>query len=175
MPYAIDLVSIRWLPKYRFVLTMSILPRTNLIGFIKKHATFHTKDELDANGLIFSHYPIPRTLNTHADPLTWTPPNVGKLKVDVDTSIDSINRKVRISVVLCNHLGVTLASGVVPISAFLSLSIAEAIAVLQGLLLCLRLGYSTIKVSMFSPCRRNANRYTCNMAKLAISLENTKT
>lgn len=82
----------------------------------------------------------------------WDPPPAGCVKLNVDAGLAVDSRRVGCGAVVRDHMGGFLASSSIPIEALISPPVAEALAVLQGLILCSRLGFNNVIVE--SDCQR---------------------
>ena len=76
----------------------------------------------------------------------WTSPPISRLKLNVDVGSTIGRRKVNCGVVIHDHLGNCLASSSVLVEALLTPSVAEALVILHGLIICSRLGFNNVIV-----------------------------
>ena len=68
------------------------------------------------------------------------------MKLNVDAALDIGRRRVGCGAVVRDHAGYVLASAAIPVEAAFSPQTAEALAVLHGVILCARLGFSSVIV-----------------------------
>lgn len=82
----------------------------------------------------------------------WIAPPPGCVKLNVDAGVATQLCRIGCGAVIRDHLGTYMASAAVPIAGLLTPSVAEALAILHGLILCSRLGYR--KVLVESDCQK---------------------
>uniref|UniRef100_A0A803PGW0 Uncharacterized protein n=1 Tax=Cannabis sativa TaxID=3483 RepID=A0A803PGW0_CANSA len=73
---------------------------------------------------------------------TWSPPVVGRLKMNVDAGLVVVHRRVGCGAVVHDHFRVCLVSIANPVQALVSPPAIESIVVLYGLILC----FNNVKV-----------------------------
>ncbi|XP_062114030.1 uncharacterized protein LOC133825048 [Humulus lupulus] len=106
----------------------------------------------DANGPPVREVKLGRGPNSIPAANPWRPPSMGRVKLNCDASLDAVGMKIGCGAVVHDSSGSSLASTAVPFSSSMSAPVAEAMAVLQGLLLCSRLGYHHVEVE--TDCKR---------------------
>ncbi|XP_062075882.1 uncharacterized protein LOC133780011 [Humulus lupulus] len=106
----------------------------------------------EANGLPVHVVKLGRGPNSIPVTIPWRSPAMGKVKLNCDASLDVVGMKIGCGAVVHDSSDFSLASTAVPFSSSMAAPVAEAMAILQGLLLCYRLGYHHVEVE--TDCKR---------------------
>ncbi|KAK1550678.1 hypothetical protein Q3G72_022938 [Acer saccharum] len=80
--------------------------------------------------------------------ISWCTPDEGRFKVNTDATVDLVNGKVGIGVIIKDNLGDVLASSSQPVMALLYAAIAEALATYRGLVFAFDSGLLPCTIEM---------------------------